>query len=650
MERAPAAAAATDLTSHTPRARRAGHARRTAAASLAITAVLVCGALALAGATAAAPQPKSEPAAAATAPAATTAAVGEATPPAGAASFVVRGALVFDGTRSLGVADVLVAGGKIAAVGRSLTAPPGTPEVPGAGRTLLPGLIDSHTHAWSEDALRQALMLGVTTELDMGTVARWAAQVKAAQAAGGDMDLADLRSAGTMATVPGGHGTEYGFENPTLTRPDQAPAWVDARLAEGSDYIKIIIEDGAITGRPLPTLDAATVAALVAAAHQRGKLAVAHVTTLAAARQAIAAGADGLAHLFVDAPPDPGFGRFVAAHHAFVVPTLSVLAGITGAGQPWAADTGAGLAHDPRLAPYLSPDAIANLQGAFAHPAVAGVSVANAAAAIRQLLAAGVPILAGTDAPNPGTTHGASTLGEIALLETAGLTPQQALAAATSAPAAAFHLADRGRIAPGLRADLLLVDGDAIADPRRARAIVQVWKQGVAADRAAFRAGVAAATAIQAAMGPGWGVSTDQIAGGSSTATLAVVAEAPPDAPQGTQSLAIRGTVAAGAFSWAGAALSPGAGTHAAVDLSARTGIHFWARGDGHTFSLMVFAKSRGRLPLLQTFTAGPQWQAFDLPWARFNSYDGHDVLLVVFAAVQPLGPFSLQLARVRLE
>jgi imidazolonepropionase-like amidohydrolase len=627
------------------RADRFARAARTRAAALAVVATAIaCGTLAFAfaPAPATAPGPQSN--------ATTTATTPTAMAPPGAASFVVRGALVFDGTRSLGVADVLVAGGKIAAVGSSLTAPPGTPEVPGAGRTLLPGLIDSHTHAWSEDALRQALMLGVTTELDMGSVARWAAQVKAAQAAGRDLDLADLRSAGTMATAPGGHGTEYGFEIPTLTRADQAPAWVDARLAEGSDYIKIIVEDGAITGRPLPTLDAATVAALVAAAHQRGKLAVVHVTTLAAARQAIAAGADGLAHLFVDAPPDADFGRFVAAHHAFVVPTLSVLAGITGAGQPWAADTGAGLAHDPRLAPYLSPDAVANLQGAFAHPAVAGASVANAAAAIRQLLAAGVPILAGTDAPNPGTAHGASALGEIALLATAGLTPQQALAAATSAPAAAFHLADRGRIAPGLRADLLLADGDAIADPRRVRAIVQVWKQGVAADRATFRAGVAAATAIQAAMGPGWGVSTDQIAGGSSTATLAVAAEAPPDAPKGTQSLAIRGTVAAGAFSWAGAALSPGAVPHAAADLSARTGLHFWAKGDGHTFSLMLFAKSRGRVPLLQTFTAGPQWQAFDFPWARFNAYDGHDVLLVVFAAVQPPGPFSLQLARVRLE
>ena len=80
---------------------------------------------------------------------------------------------------------------------------------------------------------------------------------------------------------------------------------------------------------------------------------------------------------------------------------------------------------------------------------------------------------AGTDAPNSGTAHGASLHGELQLLVEAGLTPTEALAAATSAPAAAFHLTDRGRIAPGLRADLVLVEGDPTADILQTRAIVQ---------------------------------------------------------------------------------------------------------------------------------------------------------------------------------
>jgi cytosine/adenosine deaminase-related metal-dependent hydrolase len=86
--------------------------------------------------------------------------------------FVVRGARVFDGTRMLGIADVLVSGGKIAAVGRDLAVPPGTEVVAGAGRTLLPGLIDSHAHSLG-DTLRDALVFGVTTELDMFADPRW---------------------------------------------------------------------------------------------------------------------------------------------------------------------------------------------------------------------------------------------------------------------------------------------------------------------------------------------------------------------------------------------------------------------------------------------------------------------------------------------
>jgi imidazolonepropionase-like amidohydrolase len=98
---------------------------------------------------------------------------------------------------------------------------------------------------------------------------------------------------------------------------------------------------------------------------------------------------------------------------------------------------------------------------------------------IQQLVDAGVPILAGTDAPVPGSAHGASLHWELEHLVEAGMTPTAALAAATSVPARIFRMADRGRIAPALRADLLLVDGDPSRDIRSTRRIVAVWKRGV---------------------------------------------------------------------------------------------------------------------------------------------------------------------------
>lgn len=95
-------------------------------------------------------------------------------------------------------------------------------------------------------------------------------------------------------------------------------------------------------------------------------------------------------------------------------------------------------------------------------------------------------MMAGTDAPSPGTAYGASQHGELELLVGAGLTPLQALVAATSAPARAFRLADCGRIGPGLRADLVLVEGDPDRDITATRRIVGVWKRGVAVERVRY--------------------------------------------------------------------------------------------------------------------------------------------------------------------
>jgi imidazolonepropionase-like amidohydrolase len=103
--------------------------------------------------------------------------------------------------------------------------------------------------------------------------------------------------------------------------------------------------------------------------------------------------------------------------------------------------------------------------------------------AIRLLVQAHVPLLVGTDAPVPGTTYGASVHGEMALLVRDGLTPLQALAAATSVPARCFHLEDRGWIRPGMRADMVLVEGDPTSDIVATRNIFAVWKRGVRVQR-----------------------------------------------------------------------------------------------------------------------------------------------------------------------
>lgn len=345
-------------------------------------------------------------------------------------SFVVRNVRVFDGVRLLPATDVWVEGGSIKAIGESLSVPSDIKVVDGTGDTLLPGLIDAHTHTYG-DALKEALVFGVTTELDMFTDPNYVKQVKQEETQGKDMDMADLRSAGTLVTVPGGHGTEYIAKIPTITAPDQAQAFVDARIAEGSDYIKVIYDDASAYGGHRPTLDKATLKAVIEAAHKRGKIAVVHIGNQQEVVDAINAGADGPAHLFADSEPAGPFAQLAAQHHVFIVPTLSVLNSVSGTSD------GPGLAADPHLEPYLSLEDVANLKRGFPKFST-NLSEKYAEHTVAELIKLKAPVLAGTDAPNPGTTHGASLHEEMALLVRSGMTPQQALAAATSQPAKFF--------------------------------------------------------------------------------------------------------------------------------------------------------------------------------------------------------------------
>src|SRR5215472_4073371 len=455
--------------------------------------------------------------------------------------FVIRNARVFDGQQVVNATEVWVENGAIKAIGNDVKAPRDVTIINATGDTLMPGFIDSHTHAFG-DGLKEALIFGVTTELDMFTDPHYAAEVKKAQADGQDLNLADLRSAGYLATVPGGHGTEYGMPVPTITSPSEAQAWVEARIAEGSDYIKIIYDDARTYGGHRPTLTKETMKAIIDAAHRRGKLIVVHIGDQQDAKDAIDAGADGLAHLFADSEPTADFAALAKNHHVFVVPTLTVLESVSGI------PSGETLTTDARLEPYLTGEDITNLKRSFPKFPTQP-SELYAEHTVRELLSEHVPVLVGTDSPNPGTSHGASMHRELELLVRSGMSPQEALAAATSVPAKIFHLDDRGQIAVGKRADLLLVKGDPTLDITITRDIVAVWKAGVQDDRDSYRAQLSKQKAEaansknsptpagsesglisnfesgrpDANFGAGWSVSTDSIAGGKSTGAMDVV-------------------------------------------------------------------------------------------------------------------------------
>jgi imidazolonepropionase-like amidohydrolase len=398
-------------------------------------------------------------------------------------AFLVERARVFNGTRMIEQADVLVEEGRIGALARSLRADDGVAVVHASGKTLLPGLIDAHVHVRPPGLAEQAIAFGVTTVLDMGSEPALMGPYRERAAA--RSDIADIRTPSSPATPPGGHpsplvGLFFDQSLPGLERAADAGDFVDARIAEGADYIKLVIEDGTMLGTRLPALGAAETEAVVRAAHDRGKLAIAHVHTQAAAWQAVSAGVDGLAHLFIDSPPDQALIEAIAERDIFVTPTLTLLEAMVGR------MTGAGLVEDPRVSELLGERWLENLRRVWRFDCPGNYE--HAVETVARLYQAGVRLLAGTDAAGlgvVGTAQGVSLHRELELLVDAGLTEVEALAAATSVPANCFGLDDRGRIAPGLQADLMLVDGDPAKEITDTLSIEGVWRRGEELDRAA---------------------------------------------------------------------------------------------------------------------------------------------------------------------
>ncbi|KAA8877395.1 amidohydrolase family protein [Nocardia colli] len=339
---------------------------------------------------------------------------------------------VFDGHGLTEPTTVVIDGAVIGTDAR------GADRVDGHGAILLPGLIDAHVHLAGPESLDQLAAHGVTTALDMTTF-----PPDKLAALRNRPGTTDIRSAGTPIIGAGGmHAHLPGLaEHAVIHGPEQAEAMVAERAAAGSDYIKLVLE---APGEGGP--DEAAAKAVVAAAHALELRVVAHAASLGAYTLALDVGVDVVTHIPSDGQLPAEDVRRMKAEGRVAAPTLVMMQGIA--------------------------------------TALGRLGFADSLASVATLHAAGVPILASSDAnAEPGVPyqppHGDSLHRELELLVTAGLTPVEALNAATTLPARYFGLLDRGAITPGLRADLVLVDGDPLADIHATRAITRVWCGGI---------------------------------------------------------------------------------------------------------------------------------------------------------------------------
>ena len=359
--------------------------------------------------------------------------------------LVVRGGRLFDGSGAPPLPDavVIVRAGRIAAAGPAAALPPPrcARQLDAAGGTILPGIVDSHVHlapllARGGDPLTAWLRAGVTTLVDNGSALGAAGlRQRVAQAA---RTPPRVLCAGRIVTAPGGYPL---FDRPAAgseSLPVADPADARRRVAEmldreRPDLVKAAIERGFLAdladpGWPVPA--PATLAAVAAEAHARGLTARAHVTQAEELRAALDAGFDAAAHTPVEELPDELLER--AARQGLILVSTAAL---------WRDDPALAAAVGRNLARYVQKGGRAAL---------------------------------GTDAPFGPS--GGLPFAEMQALAAAGLAPRDVLLAATRHGAeAAGRGRELGRIAAGYRADLLVVDGDPLADLqalRRVRIVV----------------------------------------------------------------------------------------------------------------------------------------------------------------------------------
>ena len=386
-------------------------------------------------------------------------------PPPASDAVVFEGArlIIGDGSPPIENAAFVVDGGMFVQVGpvAELESPSGAQRVDLTGTTVMPALVDTHTHLNQErdaliEDLRARARYGVSAAMSLGRDTR-DLSIREEEIAG----AARFRSAGIGITSPEPGRSEIPY---WVTTEDEARAAVREQAARQVDIIKIWVDD---RNGQYKKLSPELYRAIIDEAHQHEIRVTAHIFALEDAKGLLRAGVDAFAHGVRDTDVDEEIIGLLNERSAFVlVPNLP----------------SRGVAQDLGwLSGSVPADVLEELQAAAVDDPDAQARFAIQARNLTRLSAEGVTIAVGTDGNTPWAPHI-----EMEDMVAAGMTPSQVIAAATRNSADFLRLADAGTVEVGKRADFLVLEADPLDDITNSRRIVSVYLTGKEVDRSAM--------------------------------------------------------------------------------------------------------------------------------------------------------------------
>ncbi len=401
-------------------------------------------------------------------------------------------------SRTVTEGTLLVQEGRVTALGSDVAVPAGVETRDVEGRWVMPALFDLHTHSFGNSApggavqmtgpggtANLALYAGVKGYLDLFSPEDMILGMRDMQRSSGGTG-ADIYASGPCLTATGGHCSEYGVPTRLVDSPEDVRREIAQLAPKKPDVVKVVYDNNVYGGRSMPTVDRATLAAVVDGAHAHGFKVVVHVGTWQDVRDAAEVGADAVTHTPGPDPVPSGLAELMVDRGTLHIPTLAVQSEL------------ARIVEDPAvldrallqdvvarnvIEDYQDPDAWPpRMQGFLTW--VRSLRQANLEA-VGELAAAGVPMATGTDAGNPGVFQGYSVHRELEFLVEAGLSEWDALAAATTTPAA--FLGDDWGVHEGAEATFIVLDGSPLESILNTQQIHGVVQRGVWVDRAALR-------------------------------------------------------------------------------------------------------------------------------------------------------------------